>query len=94
MLCPPRCSTLQACWVQVDHCAPTYFVMGDGGNEEGPSTKHDKKDAVRSPYFWRNSLLPAACCDTLCCAVLVQNLPVKHRGPASAQQYCQKTTDR
>ncbi len=47
MLCLPRRSTLQACRAQVDHCAPTYFVMGDGGNEEGPSTKYDKKDAVR-----------------------------------------------
>ena len=32
--------------LQVDQCAPTYFVMGDGGNEEGPES-YTLRDAVR-----------------------------------------------
>ena len=32
--------------LQVDQCAPTYFVLGDGGNEEGPE-QYKMHDAVR-----------------------------------------------
>ncbi len=32
--------------LQVDQCAPTYFVMGDGGNEEGPSNYTGHTDQV------------------------------------------------
>ena len=32
----------------MDHCAPTYFVMGDGGNEEGPSNYTGHTDQVMS----------------------------------------------
>ena len=32
---------------QVDQCAPVYFVVGDGGNEEGPSDYSGQADQVR-----------------------------------------------
>ena len=68
--------------MQVDHCAPTYFVMGDGGNEEGPSTKYDKKDAVR-----RNSKSStAAYANTLSCLPQCNTCSFAHLARPPAQQ--------
>ena len=32
--------------MQVNQCAPVYFVVGDGGNEEGPSEYSGQADQV------------------------------------------------
>ena len=32
----------------MDQCTPVYFVVGDGGNEEGPSDYSGQADQVDS----------------------------------------------